>query len=117
MKTNKRAHGSFSCMATLASNNKRDCMPTTSIVGPLVITLKDVKPLTLFTSYRKAKLFIDTKPEDISQEEVDFLRQQLKNQSTSALIIRFNALASIKGNTKTQKAEFILIKSILNARP
>jgi len=52
----------------------------------------------------------------LKQEELDFLKKELEQRNTASLIIRHNSLVGIKRTTKTDKAEFLLIQSILKKR-
>jgi hypothetical protein len=59
---------------------------------------------------------INNKPGSLTQQELELLHSQLKQRTTASLVVRYNLLAKTHRRTKTDKAEFLLIRNILNDR-
>jgi hypothetical protein len=59
---------------------------------------------------------INNKPGSLTHQELELLHSQLKQRTTASLVVRYNSLAKTHRRTKTDKAEFLLIRNILNDR-
>lgn len=71
---------------------------------------------TILISYDSLKDSINEKPGSLTQQELDALEKHLLSRSTPQLTVLHNSLANETRSTKTDKAEYLLSRNILNDR-